>query len=210
MALFRQHITFGALVGVVSCTLAYTYAYVTDLRLLALLLVVTAVASFLPDLDSDSGVPFQILFGSLTVLGTGVALYLTLRADPGQWYTLVGVPLAVAATLWFAVGGTFKRFTRHRGMLHSLPALAIASLLACALVRHLGGSEYAALLVAGAVALGFASHLVLDEVYAGVNVDGSAFHPKQSLGSALKLFSHSRTTNILTYLLLALLAYTVG
>jgi hypothetical protein len=58
----------------------------------------------------------------------------------------------------------------------------------------------------GAVLLGFLSHLVLDAIY-GVDFMGSRFHPKKHAGSPLKFFSQSWPATLMTYLLLALLAW---
>jgi hypothetical protein len=53
--------------------------------------------------------------------------------------------------------------------------------------------------------IGFLLHLVLDEIWAATNFHGTPFIPNKAFGSALKLYSHSRTTNIFTYACLVIL-----
>ena len=209
MALFREHVTVGALTGAAGVVLLYFYALVTDPILLALLFVVTTVASFLPDIDSDSGTPYHIVFG-LFSLGCGaIALYYSLNHYHDLWYALVGIPLAVLLFVWFIVGDIFKHFTHHRGIMHSIPAMGIVGLLAFLAARHLNQGDMLSWWFAAAAAIGFASHLVLDEIYSEVDFDGVPFAAKKSLGTALKLFSESRIVNIIAYLLLVLLGYAV-
>jgi len=207
MALFREHISVGAIVAIIGVVLAYHYAYVTDWRLLAWLFVVTVVASMLPDVDSDSSLPFHFVYGLFTVICVGVALLYTLVTGWDSWYELAGRPLVVGIVVWFVVGGIVKRLTKHRGMFHSLPAALILSLCHLLVVRALGYGDTAGVLLAAGAGLGYIAHLVLDELHSTVSVDGSLFKPRRSLGTALKLFSGSRTATIFTYVLLATLVY---
>jgi membrane-bound metal-dependent hydrolase YbcI (DUF457 family) len=207
MALFREHVTVGAIVSMVAVVLAHFYALVTDPLLLVFLFVASVVGSFLPDVDSDSGIPFQLVFGLATLAVTGVALLYMLTMTPDDWRYLIGVPAAVLLTFWFIVGGTVKKFTKHRGIYHSLPALLIACLGTYLAAERYGLDEVTALVFAAAVGAGFASHLLLDEIHAGITLDGIPFNPNKAFGSALKLFSHSNSVNIATYTLLAVLLY---
>ncbi|MES2006676.1 MAG: metal-dependent hydrolase [Patescibacteria group bacterium] len=209
MALFREHVSVGAVAGAIGVTLLYFYALVTNPWLLLLLFLVTTAASFLPDLDSDSGVPFYTVFGLFTLGCTSFALYFTLTNYPHVWYTLVGIPAATLLFVWFIVGGIFKHFTKHRGIMHSIPAMGIVGLLAFLAARHLAQGETVSWWFAAAAALGFATHLILDEVHSEVNFEGVPFAAKKSLGTALKLFSQSKMVTISTYILLLFLGYVV-
>jgi len=207
MASFRQHVTFGALIGVVGTTLLYFYAFVSDPFLLALLFVVTTIASFLPDLDSDSGIPFYTLFGTFTLLCTGLSLLYSLQHYGDNLYYIFGVPLVVAALVWFVVGAVLKKFTHHRGMMHSLPTMAIVGLCAYLGARYFQQGDTFSIILALAVAVGFLSHLVLDETHSELNMNGKPFVVRRSLGTAMKLFSNQKGINIFTYVVLAFLAY---
>lgn len=209
MASFRGHVSVGALAGAVGVTLLYFYALVTDPWLLLLLFIVTIASSFLPDLDSDSGVPFYTVFGLFTLGCAALALYYALGHYGDIWYAVAGIPLAVLLFVWFVVGEVFKNFTRHRGIMHSVPAMAIVGLLASLAARHLSQGEMTSWWFAAAAALGFATHLILDEIHSEVNFDGVPFVAKKSLGTALKLFSNSTAVTLSTYFVLILLGYLV-
>ena len=208
MALFREHVTVGAIISMIVVVAAYFYALVTDPLLLAILFGITIIGSFLPDVDSDSGVPFYLVFGGVTLAVTGVVLLYTLALRPDDVRFLVGVPLAAMLGCWFIIGGIIKKLTHHRGIYHSLPALLIAGIATYLMSERYGLDEITALIFGSAMAVGFASHLFLDEIHAGITLDGIPFNPNKAFGSALKLFSHSSMVNIATYSLLAVLLYT--
>jgi len=207
MALFRDHITVGALVAAVGVVLLYFYAIVTDPLLLVILFAVSIIGSFLPDLDSDTGVPFYVLFGIFTLTCGGVVLYYVLSYPPESTYVLVGAPIAALFGVWFIVGAIFKNFTHHRGMMHSIPTMLITSLIVFLVAKYLEQGDTLSLVFALATGVGFFSHLVLDEIHAENVLDGNPFTPRRSLGTAFKLFSNSKPTTLFTYLLLAVLVY---
>lgn len=208
MAMFREHVAVGAILSMVVVVAVYFYALVTDPLLLLFLFGVTVVGSFLPDVDSDSGMPFYLVFGTMTLAATGVVLLYTLDSVyAGDWRYLTGIPAAALLFLWFIVGGIVKRCTHHRGIFHSIPALVISGLGSFLIARHYGLTEETAWIFGGAMAVGYLCHLVLDEIHAGITLDGIPFNPKSSFGSALKLFSDSGRVNTATYVLLAALMY---
>jgi membrane-bound metal-dependent hydrolase YbcI (DUF457 family) len=209
MALFRAHVTVGAIVSMVAVVLAYFYAFVTDPVLLVLLFAASLVGSFLPDVDSDSGIPFRLVFGLATLSVTGVSLLYVLAQNPDDLRYIMGIPLAVMLFFWFIVGHLVKKLTRHRGIYHSLPALLIVSLGTYLLAERYGLDAVTALVFAAAVGAGCASHLILDELHAGITLDGITFNPNKAFGSALKLFSNSRVVNIATYTVLMLMLYVI-
>jgi len=62
------------------------------------------------------------------------------------------------------------------------------------------------LYLAGAVMLGFLSHLVLDEVFS-VDFMGVRFRLNRNAGSALKFWSRSWSASVVTYALLGVVGY---
>ncbi|OGG73108.1 hypothetical protein A3A38_04835 [Candidatus Kaiserbacteria bacterium RIFCSPLOWO2_01_FULL_53_17] len=207
MAMFREHIAIGAIISMVVVVVVYFYALVTDPLLLLFLFGVTIIGSFLPDVDSDSGIPFYLVFGMATLAATGVVLLYTLAQKPDDWRYLVGIPFAALLGFWFIVGGIVKRWTHHRGIYHSLPALAIAASGTFLIARYYGLDQGVSLVFGAAMAAGFASHLVLDELHAGITLDGIPFNPNKAFGSAIKMFSNSNNVNMATYVLLGALVY---
>lgn len=208
MAMFREHIAWGAIVAMVVVVALYSYALVTDVELLLFLFGVTIVGSFLPDTDSDSSMPFYLVFGAMTLAVTTVVTFYTLAsAYASDWRYLVGIPGASLIFFWVVVGGIVKRLTHHRGMFHSLPAMAIAAVGTFLLARHYGFSDEIALYFGAAMAAGFFTHLILDEIYAGITLDGVLFNPKSTFGGATKIFGSSNPANTATYTTLAALIY---
>lgn len=207
--MFREHVAVGAILSMVVVVAVYFYALLTDPLLLMFLFAVTVVGSFLPDVDSDSGIPFYLVFGTMTLAATGVVLLYTLNSTyAADWRYLTGIPAAALFVFWFIVGGVVKKCTHHRGIFHSIPALAISGVGSFLVARYYGLDEQVAWIFGGAMAVGYLCHLLLDELHAGITLDGIPFNPKSSFGSALKLFSNSSFVNTATYVLLAALVYT--
>lgn len=205
MAMFREHIGWGAAVAVVFVVATYSYALATGALLVALFLTVVT-GSFLPDVDSDSSMPFYLVYGAMS-LGTGGLALLYALPLSSDWRVLAGAAAGAVFFMWFIVGTVVKKLTSHRGIFHSLPALAIASLGALLLARGYVFSETEAFLFGGAMALGYLTHLALDELHDGVTLDGLPFVRSEVLGGSFKMFARSNTVNIITYTLLAILIY---
>ena len=162
----------------------------------------TTVAGLLPDLDSDSGVPVRELFGILAAVAVAVLF------DPLRDRLPLQQALAVVAIAYlvvrYGVSDFFRRISVHRGMFHSLPAMLIAGL-----VVYLGFPSVDVILrlyLAGAVMLGFVSHLILDEL-CSVDFMGLTLRLNKYAGSALKFVSPSWPATVFTYALLLVLGY---
>jgi LexA-binding, inner membrane-associated putative hydrolase len=163
----------------------------------------TTLGGVLPDLDSDSSVPVRELFG-LAAAATPFLIYGRLeRSGFNHEQTLV-LLAGVYLFIRYAVSEVFKRLTVHRGMFHSIPAMVIAALVVF-LLYHSPNRLLRCYLAAG-TALGFLSHLILDEIYA-VDFMGFKLRLNKYAGSALKFFSPSWWATALTYAFLIVLAY---
>jgi hypothetical protein len=163
----------------------------------------TTLGGLLPDLDSDSGVPVRELFGVAAFLAPLLAYHRLSEADLSteqRVVILAGIYLFVR----YVLSGAFKRWTVHRGMFHSVPALAISGL--GVYLVYPSTDVALRLYLALGVMLGFLSHLVLDELYS-VDFMGVGIRLNKYAGSALKLTSPSRAATLAAYALLAGLAY---
>lgn len=208
MAMFREHVAAGAVVSVAAVTGVFFYSILIDPLLLAILFGVIIVGSFLPDVDSDSGLPFYLVYGTASIIATGyVALYVLAYPPGEEWYWFVGVPAGALFFFWFILGGIIKNFTVHRGIFHSIPATIISGLGTLLAARYFGLDEDVCLLMGAGMALGYLTHLVLDELHSAVDFEGIPFIPKQSLGTALKVFSNSSYVNMTTYVVLTSFLY---
>lgn len=210
MADFRTHAAFGVALGIVLALVAGFIGLVSGPGTLAAVFLLAALGAMAPDIDSDSGVPFHVTFGALSLVAGGFLFSSFLSHGRGFPFAL-SVSAASAAAVWTVGGGMFKKFTKHRGMAHSLPAAVLAGLLAFTVAGRLSWGDGDAFLLGVSATAGYLLHLLLDELYAAVDFEGKRFRPSRSLGSALKLFSSSGFANAVAYLgIVALLSGNVS
>lgn len=203
MASFKTHLSFGVALGAASIILTLSFGLVSaDWSFMALLALLAVIGAILPDMDSDTGIPFHVTFGSLALTAGGLALWYALRHFPGDWRWIAGLPLGAAFFVWAVLGTVFKKITHHRGIVHSIPAMLLAGMTAFSLAVVSGYADWESFLLGLAMALGFTLHLVLDEMYAAVNFHGTPFVPNKELGNALKLKSNSAGANAFVYIAL--------
>jgi hypothetical protein len=139
----------------------------------------------LPDIDADASKPVRGFFSLLAVvLAFFVAFALIGRLR------LLDVTLVWLATFLLVRYGFFEAFARltvHRGIWHSWLAVALAALGTANVVHHLlGAAAWEAWISGGFVALGYLTHLCMDEL-ASVDLWGNRV--RRSFGTALKPFS---------------------
>jgi hypothetical protein len=199
MAGFKTHITTSTMMGVAYGTGAYL-AYDVPWHSCVLAGGLCSVSGMLPDLDSDSGVPLResIAFAAAVVPLLLIHRWQRYQLEP-ETMVLVGGTLYLL--IRFGLGNLLRRLTVHRGMFHSLPALAIAGELTFLVCDHesLGMRVF----FATAVMAGFASHLVLDEIW---SIDLARLRLKSSFGTAVKLWGDCWWANLATYANVILLA----
>ena len=138
----------------------------------------------LPDLDSNSGIPQREMLSFVSVIIPMLMLqrFQALGLEPEHMVFIAGVMYVI---IRFGIGGLFRRYTKHRGMWHSIPAAIIAGLVT--FLVCLSGDFEIRLFKSWAVVIGFVSHLLLDEIYA-VDWQGRQIRVKKSFGTALKFF----------------------
>jgi len=163
----------------------------------------TTLGGLLPDLDSDSGVPVRELFG----VAAGIVPCLLFNRLAALGFSVEQILVLLSGTyvvIRFGLSTVFKRFTVHRGIYHSIPAMLIAGLVVF-LAYHSTDLFLRGYLAVGTM-IGFASHLVLDEL-CSVDFTGAKLQLNKYAGSAFKLFSASRLVTLAAYALLSGLGY---
>ncbi len=194
MADFKTHITTSTILGVVYGTAAH-FAFDVEIPQCVVAGALCSVAGMLPDLDSDSGIPQRemLCFVSVMVPMLMLQRFVQVGMTPELMVFAAGLMYAL---IRFGFGSIFRRFTKHRGMWHSIPAAMIAGLLTylVGLCPEMG----IRMLKSWAVVLGFLSHLLLDEIYS-VDLNGVRVRVKRSFGTALKWFGDNRLANVFTY-----------
>lgn len=207
MANFREHITVSSMLGLsygLGGVMGYGFSPVQGLLAACL----TGLSGMLPDLDSDGGRPVREMFGLLGAVApllvvNRVIAFLGLTGDPETIMLLI-VMLYVA--IKYGGAEIISRISVHRGMFHSLPALIIAA--EGVFLAYPSPRLDVRLFVAGGVAVGFLSHLMLDELYS-VQVKGARLGLKKSSGTALKWSGEEMIPNVVAFTLMATLSYAV-
>lgn len=210
MASFRAHISLGIASGILGILALVSLALAEEPSFMTVVFVAAVLGSILPDMDSDSGVPFHVSFGSFATVAAAL-VFSSLSQELYTWEQLFVWTTGTFAFIYLVIGSCFKRFTKHRGMAHSLPAVLLAGLVVFFLAVHFSFSEAEAFILAIAMIAGYLGHLILDEMYAAINFHGIPFIPNKALGSALKFFSHDTSINVFVYgTILLLMAGNVG
>ncbi len=200
MADFKTHITTSTVLGIGYGAAAY-FAFDVQLSHCFVAGALCSVAGMLPDLDSNSGVPQREMLSFVSVIVPMLMFdrFKELGLSPEHMVFVAGV---MYVGIRFGIGGLFKRYTKHRGMWHSIPAALIAGLVT--FLISFSHDINIRLFKGWAVVIGFVSHLILDEIYS-VDWQGHAIRVKKSFGTALKLFGSSFWPNISAYVKLGLL-----
>lgn len=207
MAGFRQHVTFSSLLGIgygAAATFLLEFSPVEG----ALAGCLAGVGGMLPDLDAPNGKPGQEIFAL-----TGAVAPLLLIGRVLDWTglphdaeTVMLLLVGLYITIRYGLAALLHRVSVHRGMFHSLPAMVIAGELVY--LSYPGDTSQVHLLMAGAVTLGFFSHLLLDEIWS-VEWKGALPSLKKSAGTAIKMFGPTLGANVISYALLGSLTYAV-
>ncbi len=187
MANFATHIGVGTVVSAAAATLTLAANVVTPTELLTLALT-GAFGSVLPDVDLEKSRPSHAIF-----LGLALFLSFAVLFRIGVSYSIIEMWLIWLGTfviIRFGGHALFHRISRHRGIFHSLLAAAFfATLTAVVFVQMFGATPALAWLGGAFMALGYITHLVLDELY---SVDVYNERVKASFGTAIKPFDFDR------------------
>ncbi|MBL8848389.1 MAG: metal-dependent hydrolase [Planctomycetaceae bacterium] len=201
MAAYREHVTVSGLLGCAVGAGSWLLLGFTPVQGM-LAGWFTAIGGILPDLDSESGRPVREMFGLTAsiapLLLIGRVLYLT--GLPNEPETVMVLFLGMYIGIKYGLSLLVGKIAVHRGMFHSVPALLIAA--EGTYLAYPGQSVTVKLLMGAGVAIGFLSHLLLDELYS-VQWSGVRISLKKSAGSAFKMFGPEFGANAVAYMLLA-------
>jgi len=203
MGNYQQHLTVSTTAGVVLGGLAWW-----PCGFPASTCLVTgglcSLGGLLPDIDSNTSRSFQdYMWMTGSIVSTLVINRLSTMDVGSEMVMFIGVSLFLI--IRYCAAGIIKKFTVHRGIIHSIPAMLISG----ELIFLLSDDENTEQRILKAVgfSLGFLSHLILDEIYS-VERLGNKVHVKKSFGTALKLFNRSRLdTTFACYIILVSLGW---
>ncbi len=201
MADFKTHVTVGSFVGFFLTIFTFIMKWTSDFAMAILVFFATVIGSFLPDIDSDSGIPVRMLIGIIAFAAGGFAFYMTYTHNVHIAIALIS-PVAAFLLVWYIIQPLFKKYTVHRGIFHSFPAFLITFFGTLLIVDQLRLHVLEKMTYALAFAIGYLTHLILDEMYSTRMISGTR---KKSLGTALDLGLKDRIRGVIAYLLLAAL-----
>jgi len=187
MANFPTHIAVGTVVSGALATVTVAADMVAPENIVAVTLA-GVVGSVLPDIDLEDSRPGRAMFAGLGVFFSFAVLFSLERK-----YSIAEMLVLWLGTLLFVryvAKEIFFRISYHRGVWHSLLAMVFCAFVTAWIFHKLlARDEGVAWLAAGFLAIGYLTHLILDELY---SVDVMDTRIKASFGTALKLFDHRR------------------
>lgn len=207
MAAFREHITFSTLLGAGYGVAASTVLGFTPTEGI-LAAVLTGVGGMLPDIDLDDGRPGREIFAFVAAIAPMFLVHHVIRflKLPYDAETILLCLIVLYIIIRFGVSELVNRLSVHRGMWHSVPAMFIAADITY--LGYPGPNLKSKILMGTGVAIGFLSHLILDEIYS-VELNGMAVRLKKSAGSALKIAGPCFVPNVFTFSLFCTMNFAV-
>jgi LexA-binding, inner membrane-associated putative hydrolase len=156
-----------------------------------------SVSGMLPDLDSGPGRPLResVTFAAAVVPMLLIDRFKHMNMSHDAMVLAGGL---IYLSIRFGMAWVLRHYSVHRGMFHSLPTALIFAELAFLLCSS--GGLALRFYEAGAVMVGFLSHLILDEIWS-VEWKGLRPHLKYTFGTAFKAWGPCLWSNALTYLL---------
>ncbi|MBN2701214.1 MAG: metal-dependent hydrolase [Methylohalobius sp. ZOD2] len=187
MANFRTHLIGATLVSgaAVTATIAVELAPIDQSPTL---MGLGMAGGILPDIDADNSTPVRLAFSLLGLICAFLAIFYALehfRFSIGELFVL---GLGAFLLIRYGIFEFFLRLTEHRGVFHSLLAVACFTLAgASASFNLFSFPPQLAWLHGLLLGMGYLTHLILDELF---SVDLSNSRLKRSFGTALKLFHY--------------------
>ncbi len=204
MAGFKTHIKVAIVTSGVLSVISLGTGIANPLQI-SLFFMLGVIGGMLPDIDSDSSVALKFLSFSI-----GIFLAFIIVLSKVQIYSIVELTIVWAlmySIFHYLLLFGFKKFTIHRGMIHSIPAgLMFTLIVVFSLYHFFDFSEFKSWLGGAFLFFGFLSHLILDEIYS-VDIRGKKL--KKSFGTAIKLYQpkDSRSTLLVYFITLFLIYY---
>ncbi len=189
---FKIHITASTSLGLVYGAGA-AVLYDVPLPACALAATLCGVSGMLPDLDSGPGKPMH---ESISFAAAALPMMMADRFKHWGWSheSIILAGAAIYLFIRFVLYHFLKHWTVHRGIFHSIPVALIFTEIAF-LVCTTGDIDLR-YYKAGAVTLGFMSHLILDEIW---SIDFRHLRLKSSFGTAIKMWSECKWATAVAY-----------
>lgn len=191
MANFRTHLTVAVVVSSAVAVAGFG-AGLYGLSTAVFSAIIGTIGGLLPDIDLKTSRPAKKFFAIAELfLATLMAiLYASHHVGTDAVINALFVWVAVYGLLKYVIFEIFHRVTVHRGMVHSVPYMAVFALLVVYGAYYgLKLTTLVSWLFGGFLFIGSLVHLTLDEMY---SVDVWGFKLKKSSGTAFKFFESDK------------------
>lgn len=203
MANFNTHLTTAFLLSSTASLVVYKAGMVSTSEFLCCAVMGT-VGGLLPDIDLDYSVPARVGFNLLSmVVAFSAVIFWIGQLSVAE---LVAVWLISYAMMRWGVFMLFNSLTVHRGIVHSVPYMAVLSL-AVVYISFYGFKKGTIFswFMGTFLFFGAMIHLLLDEIYS-VNIFGLKI--KNSFGTAIKFFEiKNQRMYLLLYAIIAVMVF---
>lgn len=203
MANFKTHLTGGIIIGSSSALVALIGLNLNYIQSFSVF-TMGAVGAVLPDIDSDSGKPLNLIFGTMSVLLPALLLGKISVVESFAPEFLVSYFVCSYFIINYLICGLVKKITIHRGIIHSLPFAVLSGEIGYLLFITSG--KTVALTIGVTIFAGCLVHLILDELHSFTLRYKILPVLKRSAGTALKFKSDAPLLNIAIYGLISVTA----
>lgn len=208
MAGFKTHMAWAVAGGGILAGAGYYQGHL-NLNDVGAVTILGTLGGLLPDLDSDTGKPLELLFQMLSVM-VPMLLYPYIKIHFGGDLTVMLVFFTICyLMIQYLLCPLIKKMTVHRGIMHSIPfALLCGEVTYLLFLRISETSQIVALYCGIAVTFGVLIHLSLDEYY---SITFKGYRPQfnRASGTALALYSSNAGATVMVYLLLLSASYLI-
>ncbi|MEO1928596.1 MAG: metal-dependent hydrolase [Nautiliaceae bacterium] len=199
MANFSTHINVAAFVSATT-TWSFYHLSLVSKEDAPIYFLAGIIGGILPDIDHDNSTPLKIMQFLFANIFAFLSIYKFIGKLPILNLALIWIGSYLVCNIIFFI---FKKITKHRGIIHSIPTAFILWFLSTVYSYYfMNLGVVKSYLIGFFLFLGYITHLVLDEIYA-VDIAGNRL--KNSFGSALKLFGRNSKINIVVYMILGAL-----
>ncbi len=165
MADFKTHLQVGSALGFLLAVFTHVWGWVNNFSTAIIIFFATSLGAFLPDMDSNSSLPVKIISLLYAYLVSALVLFYFYDNGYKNFFFLAAAGLIAFLAVFKILPVILKKYTRHRGIFHSIPAFLISFFLTLIIAWTTRLSVLERFSMALAVSLGYLSHLVLDEIY---------------------------------------------
>jgi len=198
VANFSTHINTAALTSAIGVGVLANSGII-DIKTSLYCFLTGIIGGILPDIDHDNSTPLKIMY----FIFTNLTAFFVIYNNIGHLKLLEIFLIWGGIYLFFAFAFyIFKKTTKHRGMIHSIPTGMLFGFLTSFLFYKLGFSLKQSYIIGLFLFLGYIVHLILDELF---SIDLTGRKIKKSFGSALKICSKNKKIDFFIYFLLFLI-----